>query len=125
MSAEPDVLPPLHAITADHELYTIVRDWTRDSIRPVPVPANWKGAGATLMVKTPGPWASVVAFGVRNEHELSPLLVLKNAIALWAVHRDLPDGIIDSADWTWLRHLCLLHNPGLDGALTVIGQAVR
>lgn len=125
MGAESEVLPPLRAVTADHELFTIVRDWTRDSIRPVGVPTGWTGVGATLVVKAPAPWASVVAFAVRNDHELIPLLVLKNAVALWAVHRDLPDGIVGAADWLWLRHLCLLHNPGLDGALTVIGQAVQ
>lgn len=120
-----EALPPLRAVTADQELFTVVRDWTRDSIRPVPLPTGWAGTDATLLVTTPGPWTSVVALAVLDERELHPLLVLKNAVALWAVHRDLPDGLISSADWRWLRHLCLLHNPALDGALVAVDRAVR
>lgn len=86
-----EALPPLRAVTADQELFVVVRDWTRDSIRPIPLPGGWTGTDATLVVKTPAPWTSVVALAVLNERELHPLLVLKNAVALWAVHRDPPE----------------------------------
>ena len=124
MAADTEPLPPLRAVAADEDLFTIVRDWTRDSIQPVRAPEGWANFCATVMVKTPDPWGSVVAFCVVAHREIRPLLVLKNAVALWAVHRNLPDGPVSPADWIWFRRLCLLHNPGLDGALTVIGRAV-
>lgn len=76
------------------------------------------------MVKTPASWTSVLAFCVVIDREIRPLLVLKNAVAIWAVHGQRPDGPAGPADWTWFGQLCQLHNPGLDGALTVLGEAV-
>lgn len=124
MSGKIEVLPPMRAVTADRDLFAIVRFWTRDSIQPVPAPEGWMSLHATLLVKAPAPWTAVVAFTVLTERKLRPLLVLKNVVALWAVHHDLPDGMVSPDDWVWFRHLCLLHNPGLDGALAVIGEAV-
>jgi hypothetical protein len=108
--------------TADDALFTAVRAWARGNLRDVPD----RTAGLphrTLLVATPGPWRSIVAVGQQRNAVLRPMLVLKNAVALWPLRHPPDEGPLPRESWPALRRVMLIHNPGLAGVLDLLDRA--
>lgn len=111
----------LRLVTADDEMFAVVRRWAQGNLHDVP--ANG-GPDGTLLIVTPGPWCSIVAISQRRAAVLRPVLILKNAVALWPLRQPPPDGPLPTTAWAPLRRLVLIHNPGLGGILSLLDHAV-
>lgn len=109
-------------LTAEEDLFIIVRAWARGDLRDS-TELGGGGLDDTLLIATPPPWRTIVAIAQRRNGVLRPMLVLKNAVALWALRRPLDDGPVSVDSWPALRRLFMIHNPGLDGLLHLLDHA--
>jgi hypothetical protein len=110
-------------VTADEDLFIVVRAWARGDLCDSPEPDDGGLEQQTLLITTPAPWRTIVAIAQRRNGLLRPMLVLKNAVALWALRRPLEDGPVSVDSWPALRRLFMIHNPGLDGLLHLLDHA--
>lgn len=117
-------LEELWLVTADHALYEVVRRWTRGDLRDVSAPELSSGE-RTLLIATPAPWRSIVAVAQQRSGLLRPMLVVKNAIALWSLTDPPDDGPLLAESWPSLRHRFLIHNPGLSGVLQLLDRTIE
>lgn len=101
----------------------VVQRWVRDSlsvveIEPIGIPPG------TVLLRTGGPWDSLVGFADCSGRSLTPLMVFKNPVPLWQYAKPPANGEISQTDWPRLRRTLLLHNPGLDGFFTLVDRVV-
>lgn len=75
---------------------------------------------ATLLLRTGGPWDCLAAIASYDGHWLHPALLFKNPVPLWQSSTTPLDGPISRPAWLRLRRLILVHNPGLDGTLSML-----
>lgn len=109
-------------VTADEELFHTVRAWAHGDLRERAWPAV-RGSDQTLLIATPAPWRTIVAIAQTRGGVLRPMVVLKNAVALWALGQPFDDGPVSVDFWPGLRRQFMIHNPGLEGMLRLIDRA--
>jgi hypothetical protein len=121
-------------VAADDELYGLVRQWARGDLRESEWSAPFREGRAstarpacarTLFITTPEPWRCIVAVAQAASGRIRPLLVPKNAIALWSLPNPPEQGKLNADDWPSLRRRFLIHNPGLSGFLNILDTEIQ
>ncbi len=85
------------------------RSWRRTATEPF--------EGALLLIATPGPLGFLVAFCEQDGQEVTPLLLLKNAVPLYEVPAAIETDRVSREAWVGIRGAVLLYNPGPGGCL--------
>ena len=104
--------------TADEQLASHVRRWAVEgNFRPWQWTATEPFARTLLAVATPGPLGFLVAFCEQDGREVTPLLLLKNAVPLYELRGVGEADRVSPEAWSRIRRAVLLYNPGLGGCL--------
>lgn len=117
-------LEELWLVTADHALFEVVHCWAQGDLRDVAAP-DTADAERTLLITSPAPWRSIVAVAQQRSGLLYPVVVLKNAVALWSLPDPPDDGPLPAESWPSLRRRFLIHNPGLSGVLSLLDRTIE
>jgi hypothetical protein len=105
-------------VTADEQLSSRIRRWALEGTF-----RSWRWMdtepfeGVLLAIATPGPLGFLAAFCEHNGREVTPLLLLKNAVPLYEVPAAIEADRVSQEGWAEIRRSVLLHNPGLGGCL--------
>lgn len=103
---------------ADEELSSRVRRWAVEgTFRPWHWTATEPFEGALLAVATPGPLGFLAAFCEQDDRQVTPLLLLKNAVPLYEAPDAYETDRVSAETWAQIRRAVLLYNPGLGGCL--------
>lgn len=117
----------MRLVIADDELASSVRRWAAEgTFRPW----IWTGTepfeNVLLAVATPGPLGFLAAFCEQDGREVTPLLLLKNAVPLHEVPDAGETDRVSAEAWARIRRAVLLYNPGLGGCLDLFeGRYLR
>lgn len=115
----------IRLVTADEQLRMLVLKWAQGNL-VISGCSTFDALGSrTLFITTPEPWRSIVAVARLTSGVLRPLMVPKNAIALWSLPTPPPEGRLTMNNWVLVRRRFLIHNPGLSGFLDLLDDEMR
>ena len=115
----------LWLVTADRKLFDAVCGWAYGTLSHIPAPEEFVRSARMLLITTPAPWRSIVAIAEQHGDVLQPVIVVKNAVALWSMKEPPLEGLLSSETWFRLRQRFLIHNPGLAGLLEHLDQRIE
>lgn len=114
---------PVSVWTVSDELRRVVAGWVQADGQMKELRTE-RPPNGTLLLRTDGPWDSLIGFGSHQDGNFSPGLLFKNPIPLWQSTTALQNGRITTQGWPTLRRTILIHNPGLNGVLHLLDEAV-
>lgn len=104
-------------VTANEQLFCHFRRWAGGELKSGSWTSTAYFPSALVVVTTPRPWRFLVAFCEQREHEVAPLLLLKNVVPLYDVPGASETNALAADAWIGIRRAVLLYNPGLGGCL--------